>query len=168
MRDRNSERGMTVIELAIAAAVLVIVVAVVGKSVKPSFGFYRTSTSRLDLERKANRGLEKVLDGLQRVPLNSILPQLSSGETSPFIDYQKIVGFTDGTPVFGPTHRLEWQADPEDPEDSVDNNGNGLVDERGLCFEMSGQLLTIRVTLLRVAEDQSVVSWTGTGSVALR
>jgi len=33
--------------------------------------------------------------------------------------------------------------------DGADNNGNGLDDERGLCFEVQESALTIRLTLLR-------------------
>jgi hypothetical protein len=214
MREpRRGERGTTIIEMAATAVVLTIVVAAVGLSFKTSFGFFRTSNSARNLERKANRGLEKVLDGLQRIPEDAVLPQLSAGQNSSWISYQRIASFVDGTAVYGPVMRLEWAPDPNDPEDgddndsdglvdegmirlvtdpgganeeievivtdvasmmdgetlnSVDDNGNGLIDERGLCFEKDGKLLTVRVTLLRVAEDQSVVPWTGIGAVSLR
>jgi hypothetical protein len=209
---KRNERGFTIVELAVTSVVLTLVVAAVGMSFKTSFGFFTAAGEVRTQDLKANRGLEKLLEKLQRIPEDAFLPQMVAGESSPFISFQRIEAFVDGTPQFGPTHRVEWMPDPDDPEDGVDNNqnglvdegvvmlrvnpgevderreilargvahylkgetangvddnGNGLIDECGLSFEKDGRLLTVRVTLLRVS-DEEVVPWFGSGSVSLR
>lgn len=49
-----------------------------------------------------------------------------------------------------------------------DDNGNGLVDERGLCFERTGDTLTIHLTLERVDYDGDIVTRTFETSISLR
>ena len=50
----------------------------------------------------------------------------------------------------------------------MDDNGNGLIDEPGLCFDLNGQTLTIRLTIERVGPDGNLISRTSETQVALR
>jgi type II secretory pathway pseudopilin PulG len=51
---------------------------------------------------------------------------------------------------------------------SIDDNGNGLIDERGFCLELDGRRLTVRLTLQALDEDGSVVSKSAESVVRLR
>lgn len=50
----------------------------------------------------------------------------------------------------------------------LDDNGNGLQDEQGLSFELQGDVLTIRLTLERLARGGRVVTYAVETSVRLR
>ena len=50
----------------------------------------------------------------------------------------------------------------------LDDNGNGLVDERGLCFQRTGDTLTIHLTLERVDHDGDLATRTFETSILLR
>jgi len=56
----------------------------------------------------------------------------------------------------------------EVPDGVNDENGNGLVDERGLCFALDGNELTIRLTLRRSSLDGRIYESTAESSVFLR
>jgi hypothetical protein len=49
-----------------------------------------------------------------------------------------------------------------------DDNGNGLVDERGLCFSLSGRTLTVRLSVCSTTSKGAVLTRTFTTSVHLR
>jgi hypothetical protein len=55
-------------------------------------------------------------------------------------------------------------------QDDADENGNGLDDERGLCFtyDPTSQVLTIRVTIERLTSEGRVLTSTAETSVRLR
>lgn len=66
------------------------------------------------------------------------------------IDDQQLILTVDvGTPdetsvvLADPINRLVFSED----SNGVDDNGNGLVDEPGVCFQLQGEVLTIRITL---------------------
>jgi hypothetical protein len=50
----------------------------------------------------------------------------------------------------------------------LDDNGNGLVDERGLSFEIRDRAVHVRMTLVRRGRDGQVVTRTARDTVALR
>ena len=55
-----------------------------------------------------------------------------------------------------------------DPLVVVDDNGNGLIDERGFCVERSGSTITLRLTLSRRGGDGTLATNTAETSVSLR
>ena len=52
--------------------------------------------------------------------------------------------------------------------DGSDENGNGLVDEEGLCFELIGRTLVVRLTLERANAQGELVTRTVETAVTLR
>ena len=50
----------------------------------------------------------------------------------------------------------------------MDDNGNGLIDEKGLSFVVDRDSVTIRLTLERVSNDGSVISKTVQSTVTCR
>ena len=50
----------------------------------------------------------------------------------------------------------------------ADDNGNGLIDEKGLCFDITGQVLTLRLTLADRDRIGNVITRTLVTSIWLR
>ena len=50
----------------------------------------------------------------------------------------------------------------------TDDNTNGIIDERGLCFDLEGDTLNVRLSLERVGPGQRLIVRTQTVSIALR
>ncbi|MHC4473557.1 MAG: hypothetical protein ACYTDY_01565 [Planctomycetota bacterium] len=129
MFDSKRERGLTAVELAISVLVLGLTAGVISMSFGTSFRMWRNSGTSRELDRRSNRGLDAVLDALAYASDDTVGPDALTDGGSPFISFRIGTGFTKGARTLGPVVRIEWQPDPEDPEDGVDNNGNGLVDE---------------------------------------
>lgn len=51
---------------------------------------------------------------------------------------------------------------------SMDDNGNGLIDERGFCFELDGRELTVRLTLSKRNAEGEIVTRSAESAVRLR
>ena len=140
-------------------------------------------------------------------------PSLSAPLSSSWLTFQVVVGMEDGVPVFGPPVRLEFELDPDETDDGLDNdgdgvadegravlvrnaglpgevrvvlshwvrellqgeeangiddNGNGLIDEPGLSFDVEGGSLNVRLSLERPDPDGRLITRTLATSVLFR
>src|SRR5262249_53861582 len=112
------------------------------------------------------------------------------------IEYTKSLGIQDGQPVYGDPERIEylntegqvvWTQMPagEDPRsvvwsswvakqlkgemsNGVDDNKNGLIDEKGLAFDRKGSKVNIKLTLERKDPSGSPYSKMVKATVACR
>ncbi len=53
-------------------------------------------------------------------------------------------------------------------QNSADDNGNGLEDEPGLCFDIEGGALNVRLSVARLDSNGQQVTRTVETSIALR
>ncbi len=129
---------------------------------------------RTMLENEAQRVLRQIGLAVMGTDRNNLLPG-ASGFSSEKIRYRHILGVQNGEVVRSDwemvamdTDRLSvyWAQNPGEPHEEkvvwsklvspflegevangVDDNNNGLVDEKGLSFVLDGNALTIRLTL---------------------
>ncbi|MCP5021609.1 MAG: hypothetical protein GY930_07505 [bacterium] len=132
------------------------------------------TTKRALLEDEARRVLRQVAFVVMGSDRSSLLPE-SSGFSSENIRYRVNLGVSDGEVVWSDqemvamdTDRLiiYWMQNPDQPNgkkvvwsklvspflegevaNGVDDNDNGLIDEKGLSFVIDGNAVTIRLTL---------------------
>lgn len=57
---------------------------------------------------------------------------------------------------------------PGEITNTTDDNGDGLVDERGLSFKLVGNALTIRLAIMRKAADGTMITTKSERTIALR
>jgi hypothetical protein len=131
MKRLDSCAGMTIVELAIAVTVLMVVLGIPGLLISTSSRSYSTSATVSDLASNARRSLDSIAAKLEDSAVGQIVeaaggPGLSHSQ----INFRRAVGLTGTTPDWGELERLELQPSPSDPIDGIDNNRNGLVDER--------------------------------------
>ncbi len=50
----------------------------------------------------------------------------------------------------------------------VDDNGNGLIDEAGVSFDLSGEILTVRISIEQFGSDRLLITRTSETKVKLR
>jgi hypothetical protein len=183
--------GFTILELAIASAICVLALAVVYGVTAESSDTARLGTNASALEGQASRALDRMATELMAAGLGTLEPEDPEGGSS--LVFRKSVGSEGGAIRWGPRQsialdgeRVVWVRDVDDPVQEVvlcgsvpprapgelangaDDNDNGLVDEAGLSFELSGRTLTIRLTLQRRDRVAGVLSRTVTTSVRLR
>jgi hypothetical protein len=121
--------------------------------------------------------MQRISFALMGASADQLAPALASPLSTEKIDFQSCIGFDNGNEVLGDVERIEyigaantilWTQNPgvanersvvwsqwvpnsldgEQPN-YLDDNGNGLVDEPGLCFDSLGPKVNVRLTLSR-------------------
>jgi type II secretory pathway pseudopilin PulG len=197
--------GFTVVELMIVIALLGAVIGSVLAVMRTSTRAYGVGTTEARLESLAAQTLDQIASRLRASQLGTMAPVVAPPFSTSQITFQPSVGAVAGATSWGPLERIAFQYDPNDPDDGVDNdgdgfvddgrvvwtqdvgganerslvwangvsefqrgetlnilddNGNGLVDERGLCFTFDNTSVIVRLTLQ--ARDASGVVLTRT------
>lgn len=76
------------------------------------------------------------------------------------ITFQAVDDFAAGAVVLGNLNQLAFQYAPGEANNGIDDNGNGLIDEGGLAFEVVGRELRMWLALQRPGPGGSVIAET--------
>lgn len=212
VRARRRQTGLSVVEIAVASTIFVVVLGIVGSGILRAHGAWQGTAGRRDAERRASTSLEKIVARLTDCGGTTITTTMAPPAGSSTITYRERKGWTSGAPVWGDITTIAWESDPGDPQNGsdddrdgivdegqvviriaaaggeksavlvqnvanrlerenggngLDDNGNGLVDERGLSFDRVGPRLTIRLTVERVGPDKVRVLETAQTTIRL-
>ena len=132
---RNPSRGMTLVEVVLGLTLFCAFASSAYLALQTSSSSYRTETAAAHLDFLAQKALDDVSDHLRAADFASITPPptLAPNSTAT-IDFQGSRGFVDGAVEWGPVERLTFESDPSDPDDGLDNDGDGLIDEGRLAW----------------------------------
>jgi prepilin-type N-terminal cleavage/methylation domain-containing protein len=127
--------GFTVIELLVSVTVMGIVLTALGLVQARSATETKVMQARATAESRARRALDRVAEELTGVGHSLIFPDPSSNFGTSVLTYQRATGVTNaGVVTWNTPSRVELQLDPRELDNGVDDNGDGLVDERRLVF----------------------------------
>jgi hypothetical protein len=194
MRPRRA--GFTVIELAIALVLLVVV------SIKAAMLFDFAAESQLEdaadlaLEDQARRTLDQIAFAVMGADRETLFPDPEAPAHETRVEYKVSLGVQDGEVVWGDPEEIAlsgqdsqvvWSQNKGQPEErhvvwsnvvrpylegevlnGVDDNDNGLIDEKGLMFTLQGNRVTIRLSLQRAQSTGTVLTQSVETSVTLR
>jgi hypothetical protein len=177
-------------------AVSILAVVFVGLSLVASSarGAFRTGSAGMDSESEGSRTMRRILDALRTTDFDSISAVPSLPFSAPSIDFQQCLGYQDKQTEYSAVRRISVEdgsvALRESPGvagdyastwcggvaalgegelfNGVDDNGNGLIDETGLCFSRQGLLLSVSLTLESEGADGQPVARTWTSSLLCR
>lgn len=212
---RKRLRGVTLLELTISISLLALFGGAAFLATETAGKSFRTEVVSSSLNAEAHKALGIITHQLRAADAGEI------GEVgAPFFEtaiaFRRAVGFDDATetPLWGDPERIELEYDPGDPNDGLDNdgdglvdegrlvhlinpgtpderrsvlcnhvseslagetlgnliddNGNGLEDERGFCFIFDGTRATLRLTLAQRDKWGHLIEHSFEKSVALR
>lgn len=208
----NGRSGAMLLEALIATGMLVLFAGGALMTGQMANQSYRTEAVSAELDRRAVEAASEVAEHLRPADLGGVVPVATPGTFANSIDFQRVD--LPGTIPPSQPESFVFEADPGDPDDGVDNdsdgmvdehrlvwylnrgtatertrvitssvaedlegeipgnllddNGNGLVDERGVAFEFQDGRIIFRMTLQRVDQDGFVVRRTIERTVALR
>ena len=185
-------RGFTIIELILSIAILLAVVAASSQFLTTTGGALAGGITRSHLASKTNALAERIADELMRAGASTITDPAGG----PAIEYRRTMGHSGGAAQWGSPLRIEYRpADDQvvwirnpglaseqevgwatgirpylegETDNGSDDNGNGLVDERGVSFDLDGDVLTIRISMQARDPDGRDIVHTATSSVRLR
>jgi prepilin-type N-terminal cleavage/methylation domain-containing protein len=181
-------RGFTLVEVAIAAAILALLVGNVIMVLRTSSAAYGAETLRHVVDERVDLTMDRISLAVMSSSADTVMPALTAPLSAPSIEYTTGLGTEDGKPVYGDPERIElvpgegqivWSQMPisGDPRSVVwtkwvspylegetlngeDDNGNDLRDERGLAFVKSGSKVNVFLTVER--KDASGATFTRT------
>lgn len=128
-----ARRGFTLVELAVSLTILASILTALGWFQITSQSSYRQTAARAEAESKARHASVRVMAELTGVGTNTLIPDPTSNFGTSTLVFQKPTAVSNvGVVTWGTPSRLELQNDEAD--DGVDNDGDGLIDERRLVL----------------------------------
>ncbi len=134
-KRRTSRAGHTILEVTISAAILAMIFGTVAFVAKSGSDLFTTSVARNDLESRARRALSQIQTELLSSDHSSLdaIAQSPVWSSQLVFDQVTAVSSTHGTPVWT-SSMIEFRYEQGEPDDGVDNDGDGLVDEGVVVF----------------------------------
>ncbi len=174
----NRRSGFTLLEMAITLVITALIGCNISMVMKTSSSAYETGLMESELNGQTSMTLDRIQLALMSSSLADLNPVLTSGLHSAYIDYKESLGLDElGKLVFSDTERIAlelrqgevvWLEHPGGRKErsvvwtknvpslyrgeilnGIDDNGNGLLDEKGLYFEQSGKSIQVQLTVQR-------------------
>ncbi len=187
--QHRARRGFTAVELVIALALAGIVVGNLMLVLSDTRERFAAQSVSKDVDAAARRALDRIALQIMGAVRSQLYSPVSAPMSSESINYTSVIGTQDGQPIVSspqrialsqePTHSVTWYENPGQPNEThvvwardlrdfcagevpngIDDNGNGLVDEKGLAFEVDGPMVRITLTLERIGPDGKPVTKT--------
>jgi type II secretory pathway pseudopilin PulG len=121
--------GFTLVEVVLVAALFGSIFGSVVFVFRSSTRACQVGSTSGHLEAVVNRTLDKIADRLQASSHTTVVPSLASPFSSPQIDFQRTASYAAGVVVWSPTERIGFQLRPNEVDNSVDDDGDGIVDD---------------------------------------
>jgi prepilin-type N-terminal cleavage/methylation domain-containing protein len=195
-RCEQASAGFTLLELMITVSLVSLVMVNVWLVLSESSKAYSARTVDYDAEVQAQRTLDRISEALIGASTESLETSVEAPNFADRLRFEINVGFENGEPVFGepqeirleePGQEVVWVESPEEVDqrrvvwsrwvreflegevpNGIDDNANGVIDEKGLSFDLEGDMVTTRLTIERPGSDGSLITKTLTSRVTCR
>ena len=214
---RTKRSGFTIVEALLAAVLGTILFGSIVMAVNRGAGLFEQSVANNDVDARGARALDRIVRQFMAASANSLNPSLDTPPGVPTVwtstlDYREATGWTGSALILGQTVRVALELEEGEVDNGlddnqngliderqvvrilnpgpneqrtvlvngvsaclegelangVDDNANGIVDERGLCFDLTGDTLNVRLSLERIGPGQRLIVRTQTASIAFR
>ena len=144
----NKRSGFSLVEMTIAVSILGVALGSAAMVSKTGGDAHQTNAAIQSLENSLNQSLARLATELASCGVNHLNPDPIEGLPYQDLDYQVVVGYTDTTPDLSATRQIVAEAEGGDANDGIDNDGDGLIDERTLVLVRDVGLATERRVVL--------------------
>jgi prepilin-type N-terminal cleavage/methylation domain-containing protein len=132
---RHSRGGFTLIEMLVSVAVLAFVLGVMALVQMRTQAASREALGKTLSEMKARRALDRVVTELTGVAHSLVFPDPTSNLGTSTLTYQHPTGVDAvGNVTFDVPSRLDLQLVPGEVDNGLDDDGDGLIDDRRLVL----------------------------------
>ena len=135
-------------EVVIVATLMALVMTAVVSTGSSMNHAYSTAEAVSSGEARARRAIERVVDILEMVDRDSLTPRAMAPLSNSTIDFIPGEGLAGSGVKWGNTGRIELRRNPADPDDGVDNDGNGIVDDGRVVWVRDLGLSTMKELVL--------------------
>jgi len=182
----RTRAGFTLLEMIISVGLVALVVTNIVMAMDSSTKAYEAGASRVEVEDQARRTLDRIALAVMGSSREGLAPGQEFPFDTDSLTYQLNLGYQDGEVVWSDPERIRreqvaaqitWSKNPGIPGEQrvvwtkwvseymkgevfngIDDNGNGLIDEKGLSFTIDENLVTIRLTLEKTGPDGNAVT----------
>ena len=133
-KDRRDRAGYTIIELLIAATLLVLVGGSALRASIRGLELFRTNSAIGEVNARSGRAIERVTRELVSAGVLTLDPQLVPTPPLPTpwsssLEFRTAADWTAGAVAWGDLQRIDWQLGGGELLNDLDDDGDGLVDE---------------------------------------
>lgn len=133
IRDaRRARRGSTLLEIVVSALILAMLVGAIGQAVMTGSAAYQQGMSSAQIEGQARRLLERIASEFADASRSTLAPASLKPLGASTVTFSRCSGWdaaTDQIAVENP-RRIQLVLETGELDNGLDDNGNGLVDER--------------------------------------
>lgn len=141
--------GFTLTEMSIGLAMLVVLTNaafVVGDSVTKTIRMEMT-TGLLDAA--SNRAMTRIVERLRQTSMGTVAPLLATAPFStPVISIERVTGYANQAPLLANREVIRFVYTAQDPDDGIDNDGDGVIDEGRVILIQDAGLATQKIIVL--------------------
>jgi prepilin-type N-terminal cleavage/methylation domain-containing protein len=146
----GKQRGFTLVELVVAFTVLSLILGAVGVVSMAGRDAYQKGVQSATLETRARRALDRIASELTAGVDATVTPNPANPLGISTIQFQTCVGFAGGVQQLSTPTSIRLVSDPNDPNDGIDNDTDGLIDERQIVLVrnvgMADEVTTVLVS----------------------
>lgn len=140
IQDRTRRAGYTMLELMVGLVLGVSMLASLGLTTSMAMGTYKESQANEEIDALIHRTLDVLARDFEEAGRGGLTPDPSGPLGADGLTYRKSLGYAGGTVVWSNLMRVDLELEPGEIDDGIDNNGNGLADERMVVWrENPGQ-----------------------------
>jgi len=195
-RPRGSQAGFTLLEITLAFTLLAILLTKIAVTVQSATRFTGETMTSSQLSDQAQRTIDRIAYAVMAAERSTLFPMSQAPAWTESLDFRVSLGVEERAVVWADPerigldeapNRLLWTTNPgaederhvlwsnlvrpflagEEPN-GVDDNGNGIVDEKGLSFVVKDGAVTIRLTIGREGAGDAVIEETLESTVMCR
>ncbi|MFT7678177.1 MAG: prepilin-type N-terminal cleavage/methylation domain-containing protein [Planctomycetota bacterium] len=144
----NKRAGFTLVEMTIAVSILGVALTSAAMVSKTGGDAHQTNAAVQSLENSLSQSISRIAGELALSGMDHLDPDPIEGLPYQDLDYQVVVGYTDTAPDLSVTRQIVAEAEAGDANDGIDNDGDGLIDERTLLMVRDVGLATERRVVL--------------------
>lgn len=140
-RIRTRRSGSTLLEVTLTVALLTLFGVGALLMADSMSSAVRGETHAAHLEKLAHGALDEIAASLRAADAEAITPTgIQAPFSSDFLEFRRSVGFTGGVVVWSDPQRFALQYESDDPDNGLDDDGDGMIDEAVLVrIENPGQ-----------------------------
>lgn len=146
---RGRRAGFTIVELMIGLSLVSVMAGLAMLIQSTGNSALKTSTQQSEAESKSRRGVDRIARELQRAVVMNLFTNFTAlAPDSPSLTYLSAAGLVDGALVPGSVTTIAWESDLRDPNNGLDDDGDGLVDEGVVALRKNvGEANEVRVVI---------------------
>jgi prepilin-type N-terminal cleavage/methylation domain-containing protein len=193
---RSRCAGFTLLEVVLAASLLAILLTKTALMVQSATRFTNDTMSQSQLSDQAQRTIDRIAYAIMAAERSTLFPASPAPAWSETLDYRVSLGVEERAVIWADPERIGLDTNPmrllyttnpgaleqrqlvlsnivrpflegEIPN-GIDDNGNGIIDEKGLSFVVNEGSVTIRLTIGRQVAGQAVIEETLESTVMCR